>query len=257
MTISILGSGTSHGVPVVGCTCPVCLSGNVKNKRTRASIAVHYKNTIILIDTATEFRLQAIREGLTKLDAIFFTHSHADHLHGLDDIRSISREKAIPMYGSKADLEEITNRFPYIFYNTVQKGGGKPQVIPHRLTGTGVKVGSIEVKPIPVKHGKLDIYGYRFNKRAAYITDCSEIPEESFPLLQNLDVLIIGALRYRSHPTHFNIEQALQVIKKISPGRAYLTHICHDLDHDQLEDELPGGVFPAYDGLKIDLHPPV
>ncbi|MBN2656609.1 MAG: MBL fold metallo-hydrolase [Spirochaetales bacterium] len=257
MTITIMGSGTSHGVPVVGCACPVCLSENIKNKRSRASILVRENGTDILIDTATEFRLQAIRENVMKLDAIFYTHSHADHLHGLDDIRSLSRDREIPLYGSGKDIEEIKKRFPYIFNSTLQKGGGKPRVEPHALRGEAVSIGSLEIKPIPLKHGKLDIYGYRFNNKAAYLTDCSDIPDESLALLKNLDVLIIGALRYKPHPTHYNIEQALEVIKKISPGRAYLTHLCHDLDHDQLENELPGGVFTAYDGLKIDLLPPV
>jgi len=256
MTITILGSGTSHGIPVVGCNCPVCISNNIKNIRTRASILVSDKKTDILVDTATEFRLQAVREKITKIDAILYTHSHADHLHGLDDIRSLTWKKAIPLYGTEQDIMEIKNRFPYVFNSTLQKGGGKPQVTAHILESKSMKINSMEIRPVKLKHGLMDIYGYLFNNRIAYLTDCSAIPDESLPLLENLEVLIIGALRYRRHPTHFNIEQALEVIKKISPGRAYLTHLCHDLDHEQLENELPGGVYPAYDGLKITLLPP-
>lgn len=257
MKITILGSGTSHGIPVVGCSCPVCISENIKNKRTRASILVSNNQTKILVDTATEFRLQAVREGITRLDGILYTHSHADHLHGIDDIRSLSREKTIPIYGQAIDLEEIQSRFPYIFQLTPQKGGGKPAVTAIPINKEPFKIGSIEIQPIEIKHGILNIFGYIFNKQVAYLTDCSAIPKASLKLLKNLDIVIIGALRYKPHPTHFSIDQALGIIKKISPNRAYLTHLCHDIDHEQLIEELPKGVFPAYDGLKITSDSPV
>ena len=253
MEITILGSGTSHGIPVVTCNCEVCQSENNKNKRTRSSIFISEKGTNILIDTATEFRLQAVREKISSVDAIFYTHSHADHLHGLDDIRPLTKNNPIEIYASKYDCNEIKNRFPYIFNDTIQKGGGKPKVNLNEIPLKKIIINSTIVNPIPVKHGILDIYGYKIDNRVAYITDCSEISEAGLTQLQGIEVLILGALRYREHSTHFNIDQALAIIKKISPERAYLTHLSHDVDHDKLSAELPGGIFPAYDGLKIFL----
>ncbi|MDA3811559.1 MAG: MBL fold metallo-hydrolase [Spirochaetaceae bacterium] len=253
MIITILGSGTSHGIPVVGCSCPVCLSENIKNNRTRSSILVSSENTNILIDTATEFRIQAVREKITSVDAIIYTHSHADHLHGLDDIRPLTYKNAVNVYASVKDYAEIKNRFPYIFNDTVQKGGGKPRLNLIKIEENEIFIQNIKIRPVAVKHGLLDIYGYKINDNAAYITDCSFISENSIKVLKGIKVLIIGALRYREHSTHFNINQALELIKKISPERAYLTHLSHDVDHDILSAELPEGIFPAYDGLKISI----
>jgi len=251
MKITILGSGTSHGIPVVGCSCKVCLSNDPHNKRTRASILIQDSDNNILIDTATEFRLQAIREGITSLDAIFYTHSHADHLHGLDDIRPLTHRKPVNVYASIGDCREIKNRFPYIFNRTVQKGGGKPNLILNKLNEELLILKNTSIRPIRVKHGIIDIFGYNINEKAAYITDCSYISNKSIEQLKGIKILILGALRYREHETHFNIEQAIEIIKKISPERAYLTHLNHDVDHDKLSAELPGGILPAYDGMKI------
>ena len=253
MTITILGSGTSHGIPVVGCDCQVCHSKDDKNKRMRSSVLFNTHGTNILIDTATEFRLQAVREGIKSIDAIFYTHSHADHLHGLDDIRPLTYHKAIDVYASVDDNIEIRNRFPYIFNQTLQKGGGKPKLNLNSIEDKDIIIDSLTVKPVTVKHGLLDILGYMINDKAAYITDCSYIPMNIIDQLKGIKVLILGALRYREHATHFNIEQALGIIKKISPERAYLTHLSHDVDHNKLSAELPGGIFPAYDGLKITI----
>lgn len=253
MLITILGSGTSNGIPVVGCKCAVCKSLNIKNKRTRSSILITEEKTNILIDTATEFRLQAVRERINSLNSIFYTHTHADHLHGLDDVRPLTRDRAIDVYASKRDCNEITSRFPYIFNDTIQKGGGKPKLNLMTLTGEEISINNISIKPIPVEHGILEIFGFRINNKAAYITDCSFVSEKSISELIGIKVLILGALRYKEHPTHFNINQAVDFIKKISPERAYLTHLSHDLDHDILSAELPGGIFPAYDGLKIPI----
>lgn len=253
MTITILGSGTSHGIPVVGCSCEVCLSQDYHNKRTRSSILVSEENTNVLIDTATEFRLQAVREKIDSINAIFYTHSHADHLHGLDDIRPLTYKNPIEIYASAEDCREIRNRFPYIFNETLQIGGGKPQVNLNKLSDKVATINECTIEPIPVKHGLLNILGFLINDRAAYITDCSYISEESIDKLKDIEVLILGALRYREHSTHFNIDQALNIIKKISPKRAYLTHLSHDVNHKQLCAELPGGIFPAFDGLKIIL----
>lgn len=253
MNITILGSGTSHGIPVVGCSCKVCRSTDKRNKRTRSSILINDKNSNILIDTATEFRLQAVRSGITSLDAIFYTHCHADHLHGLDDIRPLTFAEELNIYASQADNKEILSRFPYIFNSTVQIGGGKPRVKLHSIKDDFTRVNETIIKPISIKHGILDILGYKINNSAAYITDCSYISESSMNKLIGVKVLILGALRYKKHSTHFNIDQALEIIKKISPERAYLTHLSHDVDHDMLSAELPEGIFPAYDGLKISI----
>jgi len=253
MDITILGSGTSHGIPVVGCSCNVCLSKNIKNNRTRSSILLSSETTNILIDTATEFRIQAVRERISSIDAIFYTHSHADHLHGLDDIRPLTHKRAVNVYASENDVYEIRNRFPYIFNKTIQKGGGKPNLNLIEISDNEVCTGNIRIKPVIVKHGLLDIFGYKINSNAAYITDCSFISEDSIKVLRGIKILILGALRYREHATHFNIKQALELIKKISPERAYLTHLSHDIDHDILSAELPEGIFPAFDGLKISI----
>ncbi|MEW5816607.1 MAG: MBL fold metallo-hydrolase [Spirochaetota bacterium] len=251
MKITFLGSGTSHGVPVIGCNCPVCTSTNPKNNRTRASIWVRNENTSVLVDTSTDFRTQAIREGLSTLDAIFFTHAHADHLHGLDDIRPISKNITIPVYGNQRTLEELKFRFDYVFKET-QRGGGKPKIELHELTGSTVIIGSIKVTPIPIKHGILDILGFRFGN-AAYLTDCSFIPESSLVLLKDLDVLLIGALRIKPHETHFSISQAIETANVLKPAMTYLTHLCHNVEHETLSKELPGNIQPAWDGLSVEL----
>jgi phosphoribosyl 1,2-cyclic phosphate phosphodiesterase len=242
---------------MIGCDCAVCTSENPKNRRTRASILVEtdrkpegeIDGPVILIDTATEFRIQAIREGIRRLDAVFITHVHADHVHGLDDIRPLTSRKPLPLYASRADVEEIRQRFGYIFRPT-QVGGGKPKIRTANLGREGVRIGRVRVLPIPIKHGTMDIYGYRIGK-FAYLTDCNGIPESSYRLLEGLRVLVIGALRHEPHPTHFSVQEALDATKRISPGSAYLTHICHRLDHEQLARELPAGVMPAFDGLQV------
>lgn len=251
MKIRVLGSGTSSGVPVIGCTCPVCTSDNPKNKRSRASVLVRTEAADILIDTATEFRVQAIEAGIDKLDAVFFTHAHADHVHGLDDLRPLSHHKAIEVYADTHTRAEIETRFSYIFGPPGQ-GGGVPQINIHTLENKGVHIKDVEVQPIPVFHGSIPIFGYRIGP-FAYLTDCSFIPEESFPLLEDLEVLIIDALRFRPHPTHFSIEEALNMIKRIAPQWAYLTHLCHRVEHEALLQELPEGIEPAYDGLEFRL----
>lgn len=254
MRVRVLGSGTSNGVPVVGCGCPVCTSANTRNKRTRASVLISEGTTNILIDTATEFRLQAVAAGIDHLDGIFFTHAHADHTHGLDDVRSLTRKKPVDVYADPLTRDEILQRFSYIF-RPKPNSGAIPRVNIHSLPGRPdgtVRCGGVEVRPIPIFHGKMEIRGYRVGG-VAYLTDCSFIPESSFALLEGLDLLILDALRYKPHPTHFSVDEALSVIRRIAPGRALLTHMCHDLEYGRLATELPEGVSPAYDGLEIEL----
>ena len=249
MVVRILGAGTSNGVPVVACSCPVCCSADPRNSRTRASVLVTAGDTCILIDTATEFRLQARQAGISSLSAIFFTHAHADHLHGLDDIRPLTYKTPLDLYAAPATLREIQERFSYIF-KTQKLGGGVPRVNLRELDSVPVKCGHLEVIPVPLLHGMMPINGYRIGS-FAYLTDCSSIPSRSYSLLKNLDVLVIDALRYKTHPTHFNVAQALKEIERIAPRRAFLTHMCHDLEYCELAASLPVGVAPAYDGLEI------
>lgn len=251
MKITVLGSGTSHGVPMIGCDCPVCSSSDPKNRRSRASVLIETGNTTLLIDASPDFREQALRARLTSLDAILFTHAHADHVFGLDDIRPLCTHRAIPVYGNRETLAELRETFGYIFRET-QRGGGKPRIELREIDDRPVQIQDMSVVPVPLKHGTLNILGFRTND-FAYCTDCSAIPEESYGRLTGLRLLVIDALRYRPHETHFSLEEALQEIEKIRPEKALLTHICHDLDHAALERELPEHVAPAYDGLVIEL----
>ena len=254
MRVTILGSGTSHGVPVVGCECDVCRSKDPKDTRTRSSILVEHEGAVILVDTSTDFRFQALREGIRRIDAVLMTHAHADHLLGLDDTRSLSRARPLPLYGSPDTLREIRKRFDYAFKQT-QVGGGKPNIDLRALGHEPRAVAGIDVVPVPIKHGDLDIYGFRFGK-FAYITDCSRIPDESVSLLSGVETLVIGALRYRPHATHFTIEEAIAASDVIGASRVWFTHICHDVCHKSLVEELSRRrigptIQPGYDGLVI------
>ena len=255
MVVKILGTGTSHGIPVVNCNCAVCRSPEKENKRTRCSIYLQQGDTGILIDTATEFRLQAVRSKISVISGILYTHAHADHLHGLDDIRPFSYYREIPVYAKKDVCGEIRERFPYIFVPPFQKAGGTPRISLNCIDESPFKIEDLEVIPIPVMHGNLPVLGYRIGN-FAYITDCSYISESSLEKLAGLECFVIGALRYKHHATHYSISEALEVIKKISPERAYLTHICHDVEHFTLKKELSGlNVEPAFDGQIITVTP--
>jgi len=255
MKITILGSGTSHGVPVVGCNCEVCTSTDPRDNRSRSSILIESKDTTVIVDTGTDFRFQALRAGIQHLDAVLMTHAHADHLHGLDDTRSLTYEDPLDVYGSADTLAEIKKRFDYVFTKT-QIGGGKPNIVLKNHNGKTINAGELSIIPVPVMHGDLLIYGYRIGS-FAYITDCSGIPEPSMRLLKGVTVLVINALRYRPHPTHFNIAQAVEAARGIGAHEVWLTHMCHKISHQKLTDELEvhnnkdRRVLPAYDGLVI------
>jgi len=251
MKITILGSGTSHGVPMIGCRCAVCLSGDKRNQRTRSSIWVRAKGRSIVIDTATDFRTQALREGIDRLDAVLYTHPHADHLHGLDDTRSLTHDNPVPLYATRETAGEIRNRFDYIFRGS-QHGGGKPRVYFREITEEPFEVGPVRIVPVPILHGDMPILGYRFGS-FAYLTDCSGIDEEGLERLEGVRTLVIGALRDRPHPTHFTVEQAMEAAKQIGARRTVLTHMCHDLEHRELNERLPDGFEPAYDGLSLEI----
>lgn len=250
MEITFLGTGTSHGVPVITCDCAVCRSSNYKNKRTRSSLWVRKGKTSILIDTATEFRLQALQAQIQKVDGVLYTHCHADHVFGFDDLRVFSKltKKSIPVYGNEPTIRELREVFSYVFRET-QAGGGKPEVETIIIDGP-LQIGDIRVQPIPIFHGALPILGYRLGS-LAYLTDCSYIPPESIELLQSLDTLILGVVRYEPHSTHMHVQQALELVQKLQVKRTYFTHISHLLEHEKTDRNLPPMVCMAYDGLEI------
>ena len=262
MQLTILGLGTSHGIPVLGCQCKVCCSSDFRDQRMRSSIYIKEKyGACAIIDTGPEFRLQAIRAKITCLDGIFLTHAHADHVHVLDDIRPLCFEKPIPVYGNSFTLNDLQERFSYIFRET-QNGGGKPKITPF-VEENPIHIGKIVFTPIPVKHGIVDILGWKISegsKTAVYLTDVKSIPHFSLPLIQNPDVIIIGALRLNPHATHFNFLEALEAAAEIKARSIYLTHICHDYSHREIENfcrefkekrGISAVIEPAYDGQEL------
>lgn len=251
MRIIVLGSGTSVGVPTVGCHCAVCRSGDPRDKRLRPSILLRYGGREVLIDSTPDFRYQALRAGIERVDAIVYTHAHADHIMGLDDVRPFNfrQRSSIPIYGSAETLAAIRNCFAYVFDGRA-KESSIPKLETRTLDGGPFDLFGVEFNPIEVLHGKQRIYGFRFGA-AAYLTDHSEVPEESFARLEGLDVLFLDALRYRPHPTHSTIERSLGYVERLKPARTFFTHICHDLAHEETERRLPPHVRLAYDGLEI------
>jgi phosphoribosyl 1,2-cyclic phosphate phosphodiesterase len=250
--VEVLGSGTSVGVPTVGCSCAVCTSSDPRNQRLRPSILIRYGEHNIVIDTTPDFRQQALRAGLKRLDAILFTHGHADHIMGLDDVRPFNfRQGAIPIYGSAETLAVIRRAFSYIF-DCTEAESHVPKLELHELDGSSFELFGLTFTPIPLKHGRSRCFGFRFG-RIAYLTDHSEIPPEAFPLLNDLEVLFLDALRYRPHPTHSTVEQSLEYARQINARRVFFTHISHDLDHQAAEGALPAHVRLAYDGLRVDV----
>jgi phosphoribosyl 1,2-cyclic phosphate phosphodiesterase len=251
VTITVLGSGTSMGVPTLGCTCAVCSSTDPRDNRLRPSIMLQYNGRTVLIDTTPDFRQQALRERISRIDAILFTHSHADHIMGLDDVRPLNlRQKSvIPIYGSSETLATIQCSFRYIF-ESLNAESSVPKLTAHPLTTEGVELFGLHFTPILLHHGRSYVYGYRFGS-AAYLTDHSRIPEASMEQLIDLDVLFLDALRHKPHPTHTTVAQALEYVEQLEPNRAFFTHISHDLPHEETERDFPARVRLAYDGLRI------
>ncbi|MBZ5530947.1 MAG: MBL fold metallo-hydrolase [Acidobacteriia bacterium] len=250
-TLTVLGSGTSMGVPTIGCTCRVCGSIDPHDQRTRPSVMVEYDGRCVLIDTTPDFRQQAIREKITRLDAVLYTHSHADHILGLDDVRPLSlrREEKIPLYADSTTADAIESVFRYIF-DANYKYGGLARVTMNRINGS-VELFGASFEPVKVLHGDATIHGFRFGG-AAYLTDFSEIPAESMGRLRDLDVLFLDALRHKPHPTHSTVDNSLHLVDELKPRRAFFTHIAHDLPHEATNKLLPGHVRLAYDGLKLE-----
>ncbi len=254
MIFTVLGSGTSSGVPTIGCECPTCVSTDSRDKRMRTSLLVQSKNTTVLIDTSPDFRQQMLIHKVMKLDAVIYTHSHFDHIGGFDDLRAFNYflEKPIPIYLTETTLRHLSRTFFYAFEEPEQIGGGVPVVEPIIIDAEKFVIGDIEFIPIFLKHGILEVVGFRIGN-FAYMTDTNFIPEESYLLLQNLDVLVIDALRYSKHPTHFTVYEAISEIRNIKPKKAYLTHVAHQIKHDECEKNLPENIFVSYDGLRFEL----
>ena len=253
LKITVLGSGTSVGVPTIGCHCDVCTSADPRDNRLRPSILVSYEGHNVLIDTTPDFRTQALRAKIARLDAVIFTHSHADHIMGLDDVRPFNfRQKGqIPIYAAPATMDSIKRCFRYI-WDEMPRNTNIPQLDTRVLDGGPFEILGLEFQPIPVLHGSQTIYGYRFGA-AAYLTDHSEIPEASLERLRGLDVLFLDALRYKPHPTHSTVERSKQTVELLQPRRTFFTHICHDLGHERAESMLPPHIRLAYDGLEIEV----
>ncbi len=252
MKLTFLGTGTSTGVPSLGCECETCTSDDPRDKRLRVSVLIQHQDQNILVDTSTDFRQQALRQRLCKLDAVLITHCHADHIFGLDDIRPLNfRHGALGVYASERSWRDIRRIFQYVFEPS-HFGGGLPQIMAHTVeAGAQFCLGpDLEVTPLEVIHGRLPVLAYRFND-FAYATDLSEIPARSIESLRNLDVLVLDCLRIRAHPTHLNIERALALVKELNPRRTYLTHLAHDIKHARDSVLLPHSVEFAYDELQI------
>lgn len=250
--LTVLGSGTSMGVPTIGCDCAVCHSSDPHDRRTRPSVLIEYAGHVILIDTTPDFREQAIRERIRKVDAVLYTHTHADHVLGLDDLRPLSylhKPEKLPLYAKPEAADFLRSMFRYIF-DADYKFGGLAQVELRTINGPVALFGAI-FEPIPVIHGEAEIYGFRFGS-AAYLTDHSDIPEASLSKLQGLDILFLDALRHKPHPTHSTVENSLQIVERLKPKRAFFTHICHDLGHEVTNASLPANVRLSYDGMKLD-----
>jgi phosphoribosyl 1,2-cyclic phosphate phosphodiesterase len=250
-TLTVLGSGTSMGVPTIGCDCAVCHSSDPHDRRTRPSITVEYDGRLVLIDTTPDFREQAIREGIKRVDAVIYTHTHADHILGIDDLRPLSfhRGEKIPLYARPEAAEFLRSMFRYIFDDDY-KFGGIAQVELRPIDGP-IPLFGLNFEPIAVIHGDAEIYGYRFGS-TAYLTDFSAIPEESMAKLQGLDILFLDALRHKPHPTHSTVENSLRIVEQVRPKRAFFTHICHDLGHEATNAILPQHVQLSYDGMKLE-----
>ena len=248
--LTILGSGTSTGVPMLACQCPTCLSTDPRDHRMRSSVLLRWNETAVVIDTTPEFRLQLLRAEQRSLDAVLLTHNHADHIHGFDDLRAFTfgRDRGIPVFGHPETLRWMREHFRYI-WEAKQIGGGLPKV-ELRPVEAPFSLGGVHVVPILVKHGILDIYGYRIGD-IAYISDVSHIPESSFALLKGVRTLILDAVRRRPHATHFHLDAAVAAARRVQADQTYLTHLNHDFLHGDLAAELPPGIAPAYDGLVL------
>jgi phosphoribosyl 1,2-cyclic phosphate phosphodiesterase len=256
LVVTVLGSGTSQGVPMIGCRCPVCLSSDPRDKRTRSSIYLETPTAKILVDTTPDLRPQALREGLDHLDAVLFTHPHADHIMGFDDLRRFCEIQGgpLPIYGSEQTLGQLERIFFYAF-NPKKAVPGYVHVVPHRISET-FTLGGLEITPLPVPHGAILTNGYLFaqdgRRLLAYLSDCASVPDPIRERISGVDVLIIDGLREKEHPTHLNVSQAVAAAQLIGARQSYLTHQTHEKSHVDRSRDLPPGVEVAYDGMRLE-----
>jgi phosphoribosyl 1,2-cyclic phosphate phosphodiesterase len=239
---------------MIGCECDVCRSTDPRDQRFRTSIVVESRRgTVVLVDTTPDLRMQALRQRMRRLDAVLYTHAHADHIAGLDDVRRFNAvmQRAMPIYGGATTLAEIRQRFGYIFDPRTPRGGGLPELRLWTIGGGAFCVDDLEIVPVPIMHGSRQIFGFRFGP-FAYLTDCNAIPEASLPLLKDLEVLVLDALRPKPHPTHFSLSEAVDMAGRLGAGQTYFTHMTHDLGHAATCAALPAGMALAYDGLSLE-----
>lgn len=252
MQLVLLGTGSSAGTPAIGCNCATCLSTNPKNNRTRCSAAVTLPGgEVLLIDTGPDLRQQALREGLNRVDAVLYTHAHADHLHGIDDLRGFCQlqRKQIPLYGKQDAIDHIASKFGYALREP-SDFWDLPVLKTNKVDGE-FQLFDVTIKPIPLKHGRSEIFGYRIGK-LAYLTDVSEIPDTSLAMLESLDFLLLDCLRYKPHPTHINLEQSLTYAGHIKAKQTYLIHMTHEMEFNTLSQHLPPSIKVGFDGLRLN-----
>ena len=257
MRLTFLGTGTSFGVPQIGCRCPTCTSTDPRDRRTRTAALIETNGKRLLIDTPPELRLQLVAAAVDHVDAVLFTHAHADHVHGIDDLRALSvRQGAmLPAYGSRATMAELTAKFPYIFDPAfvVPVGTSKPELAAHVLEpGKTASIAGVAVLPVSLPHGDHEVFGYRIGP-VAYLTDVKVIPESAIDALRDLEVLVLNALLSRPHPLHLSVPEAVAAAQRVGARRTFFTHLTHENTHAALAAKLPAGIAPAYDGLVIDL----
>jgi len=255
--LTLLGTGTSFGVPQIGCRCPTCTSPDPHDRRSRTSALIETGGRRLLIDTPPELRLQLVAAGVDHVDAVLFTHGHADHVHGIDDLRALSVRLGtmLPAYGSRDTMAELATKFPYIFDPSivVPVGTSKPELAAHVLeSGTTVSIAGVPVLPLALPHGAHEVLGYRVGP-VAYLTDVKVVPERVVEALEGLEVLVLNALLTRPHPLHLSIPEAVETAQRIGARLTYFTHLTHEFTHQALAAMLPPGIAPAYDGLVIDV----
>jgi len=257
MRLTLLGTGTSMGVPQIACGCAVCRSTDPRDQRSRTCGLVEANGATILIDTPPELRLQVLRSGVQRVDAVLYTHEHADHVHGIDDLRSFSQVQraSIPLYGPPATIEHLRRSFRYIFDAGVVPVGGtsKPRLTLHPLApGAAVTIAGMGVVPIAFEHGPMTVFGYRIGP-LAYVTDIKRMEPAAADVLRGVRVLVLNALWWRPHPTHLSFDEAIEVARRIGARRTILTHLTHETSHCDLLERLPGGIEPGYDGLSVEI----
>jgi len=255
MRVTFLGTGTSLGIPMIGCDCPVCRSDNPRNNRLRPSIYVECENKCLLVDATPDLRTQALRANIRRVDAVLMTHTHADHIFGLDDVRAFTARdgRKMPVYGSPHSIEAIQRVFPYACTEK-PAWAGLPRfelhvIEPHQ----DFEVGQLKLRALPLLHGRMIVYGFLFGRELAYVTDCNVVPPEVIAAIRGVTVLVLDALRHRPHPSHLTIEQARAVAEQVGASLTLFTHLCHEAEHEAVERELPPHVRVAYDGMKIEV----